>query len=242
MPSVTAARRAIDTIRGDLARRGVPPVGRVASARAPDQLLALDRYRALADSYERRTAPGDPYRRQTARALAPAPGETILDVGCGTGLNFEFLEQSIGPHGRLIGIDQSPEMIELAHERVARHHWHNVLLLQATAEQAQILATADGALLCGVHDIMRSPAALAKVLGHLRPGGRIVAGGPKWVSWWQPGSIALNLVTWSMNRDYITTFEGFDRPWSHLASLVPELQHEDVCLGGGYIVRGMRPQ
>jgi hypothetical protein len=41
-----------------------------------------------------------------------------------------------------------------------------------------------------------------------------------------------------MNRDYVTTLEGFDRPWSRLAELVPGLQVEEVYFGGGYIAWG----
>jgi hypothetical protein len=43
-----------------------------------------------------------------------------------------------------------------------------------------------------------------------------------------------------MNRDYVTTFEGFDRPWSHLVLSVPDLHVEDVYFGGGYVAWGTR--
>jgi ubiquinone/menaquinone biosynthesis C-methylase UbiE len=55
--------------------------------------------------------------------LAPASGSVVLDVGCGTGLNFVGLEKAIGPRGRLIGIDLSSDMLARAHERVQRHGW-----------------------------------------------------------------------------------------------------------------------
>jgi SAM-dependent methyltransferase len=114
-----------------------------------------------------------------------------------------------------------------------------VRLVQAAAENAELpTISADAALLCGVHDVMRSRPALANVLRHLRDRGRVVAAGPKWAPWWQPGSVALNLSTWSVNRDYVTTFEGFDRPWSHLAGVVADLEVEAVYAGGGYIAAG----
>jgi ubiquinone/menaquinone biosynthesis C-methylase UbiE len=43
--------------------------------------------------------------------LAPASGSVVLDMGCGTGLNFVGLEEAIGPRGRLIGIDLSSDML-----------------------------------------------------------------------------------------------------------------------------------
>ena len=240
LPAGAAVGRTVGGLPGALARRA-PLVGRVLPGGSPDPRLALERYRTLADAYDSATGTGGPYRKQTVEALAPLPGETVLEVGCGTGLNFGDVQQRIGPAGRLVGLDPSPEMLGHARERVREHGWENVLLVQARAEEAQLAAPADAVLLCGVHDVMRSPPGLVNVLRQLREGGRVVAGGPKWVPWWQPGSGPLNLSTWTMNREYVTTFEGFDRPWSHLAALVPDLQVELVSLGAGYIARGTRP-
>jgi SAM-dependent methyltransferase len=212
--------------------RGLAPTG------APDPGLAVARYRELARSYDLRTATGGDYRQRAVRALAPGPGETIIDVGCGSGLNFALIERGIGPDGRLIGLDVSPEMLDQAHERVEEQGWANVELLLDDAREARMPARADAALLCGVHDVMRSPVALANVLGQLVDGGRVVAAGPKWAPWWRPDGGALNLSTWAMNRDYVTTFEGFERPWSHLAGLVEDIEVQEVLLGGGYVARG----
>jgi demethylmenaquinone methyltransferase/2-methoxy-6-polyprenyl-1,4-benzoquinol methylase len=173
------------------------------------------------------------------RRLAARGGEIILDVGCGTGLNFAQLEAAVGPMGRLIGIDPTPEMLTQARARAARHGWSNVELVGATAEDAEIpTGRADAVLICGVHDVMRSQSALANVLRHLRDGGRVVAAGAKWAPWWQPGSLAVNLVTWGVNRDYVTTFEGFDRPWGRLAEMLADFRVEEVYAGGGYIAAG----
>jgi hypothetical protein len=88
---------------------------------------------------------------------------------------------------------------------------------------------------------MRSRAALANVLQHVREGGRIVAGGPKWAPWRSLGAVSLNLSTWRLNRNCVTTFEGFQRPWSRLADLVPDLDVKEVYFGGGYIASATRP-
>lgn len=151
------------------------------------------------------------------------------------GLNFSAPEEGIGPDGRLIGLDLCPEMVDRAEVRVAAEGWRNVELVQAAAEDAELPVMVDAVILRGVHDVMRSADALANVLRHVRPGGRIVAGGAKWAPWWRPGSAALNVSTWAMNREYVTTLDGFQRPWSRLAELVPGLQVEEVYFGGGYI-------
>jgi SAM-dependent methyltransferase len=207
---------------------------------APSRTRALDCYRTVADQYDRRTGFGEPYRRQAVRSLGPAPGEVVLDAGCGTGLNFERLEQGVGRRGRLVGIDQSPDMLARARERVERHGWANVTLVEAPAEQADPGVHADAALLCATHDILRSPSALENILGCVKEGGRVVATGPKWAPWWRFDAFSLDRATWQVNQDYVTTFEGFDRPWSHLAELVPDLEVTEICFGAGYLAAGTR--
>jgi SAM-dependent methyltransferase len=208
---------------------------------APDRVRARAQYGAMAPAYELRTVSGDQWRRELVAKLAPRPGELVLDVGCGTGRNFAQIQQWMGPSGRLIGIEQSPEMLAEAQALVERHGWTNVELVCAGAEEVAIPATADAAMLCAVHDVMRSPAALANVLRHVRDGGRIVAGGAKWAPWRRSGAVSFNLSTWRLNRDCVSTFEGFGRPWSRLEELVPDLQVEEIYFGGGYIASAAIP-
>jgi hypothetical protein len=114
--------------------------------------------------------------------------------------------------------------------------WTNVTLLRATAEEARIPVLADAVLFAFTHDVLRSPAALTNVLGRLRPGGRVAAAGPKWA----PALSPLNLLVWQVASQFVTTFEGFDCPWSHLARFLPDLEVEEVFFGGGYIAAGAR--
>jgi SAM-dependent methyltransferase len=202
--------------------------------KAPDHRRSLRSYGAIAQTYELRTSSGDHGRRELVECLAPRAGEVILDVGCGSGRNFDQIQRRIGPSGRLIGVEPSPEMLAQARALVERRGWQNVELICATAEDASIPVEVDAAILCAVHDVMRSPRALANILGHIRHGGRIVAGGPKWLPW-QPGTIALNIATWHLNRDCVTTFEGFIAPWSRLEELVEDLEVDERYGGAGYI-------
>jgi len=48
----------------------------------------------------------------------------------------------------------------------------------------------------------------------------------------------VNVIVKSIARRYITTFEGFDAPWSHLAGFVPDLRVRRVLAGGGYVAVG----
>ncbi|HEX2105298.1 MAG TPA: methyltransferase domain-containing protein [Solirubrobacteraceae bacterium] len=207
--------------------------------RAPDRERALDRYQAVAGGYDVLTLSGDAYRQRAVDRLALGDGEVVLDVGCGTGRNLPALSRAVGPRGRVIGIELCPAMAQRARERAEA--LAGVTVVAAPAEEAGLPVVADAALLCATHDILRSPPALANVVRHVRPGGRIVAGGPKWAPWWRPGAAALNLWTWQVNRPYVTTFAGFDRPWSGLEDLLGDVEVEEVLYGGGFIAAGTRP-
>ena len=91
------------------------------NARGPDRAAALAQYRQRAGVYDLELALFEPIRRAAIDRLALQPGEVVLDVGCGTGLSLPLLQQGIGAAGRIVGIEQSPEMIARARQRVAQH-------------------------------------------------------------------------------------------------------------------------
>lgn len=72
----------------------------------------------------------DHYRRQTVAALALSAGDTVVDFGCGTGLNFEYLGRAVGPTGKIIGVDLTDAMLAQAERRVGEAGWENVELVQ----------------------------------------------------------------------------------------------------------------
>src|SRR5216110_3908682 len=81
-------------------------------------------------------APGYPQRTQRLRAasaLGLRPGDTVVDVACGTGLNFPLLERAVGPGGRIVGVDLTDAMLARAQDRVKTNSWSNVSLVQADA-------------------------------------------------------------------------------------------------------------
>lgn len=60
-------------------------------------------------------------------------GDTVLDLGCGTGLNLPELVRRVGPTGHVVGLDRSADMLTVAKRRAARHGWSNVMFVQADA-------------------------------------------------------------------------------------------------------------
>ena len=203
------------------------------SNHGPDRAQALAQYRQRADRYDLELALLEPIRRSAVSRLALQPGDVVLDVGCGTGLSLALLRDAVGAKGRIIGMDQSPEMIAKARERVAQNRWRNVTLLCSPIESAKIPRQADAALLHFTHDVLRQPDAIANLIHHLKPGARVVASGLKW-SW----AIPANLLVWSAARHSVTTLEGLDKPWSLLAARIGPLDVETLLLDTVYIASG----
>lgn len=204
----------------------------------PEPPSQVSRYTELASAYDSMTGWATPYRRLAVDELALRPGETVVDVGCGTGLNFGPIEERIGPEGLLIGIDMCPAMLARAQARADRAGWDNLLLVCSPIEQAAIPARPHSVLFCAVHDILRSPCALQAVLKQVPEGSRIVAAGAKWAPWWVPGAAAVNWSVWAANASFVGTFEGFGRPWSHLAGFLSGLTVQELASGSFYLASG----
>lgn len=208
----------------------------------PNRRLAIDRYRTYAETYDReqsRNPNAEHNRRRVVELLRLRQGHVVLDVGCGTGLNLALIEDAIGPEGRIIGIDLSPEMLARARERVASNGWQNVTLIEAPIEEAGIPGVADAALFCFTHDILQAPAALENVFRHLKPGARVASLGYKWAPWWTG---PWNYVIWNFTRYSVTTRENFGKPWRHLQRFVPNLSVETAFLGAIYFAWGTTPE
>lgn len=197
---------------------------------------ALEQYRARANFYDFELALLEPMRVQAIASLDLRPGETVLDIGCGTGLSFEALHAGVGARGRIVGVEQCPEMLEQARQRVARHGWKNLSLLCAPAESAKLSAKADAALFHFTHDILRQPEAIANVLRHLKPGARVVASGLKWV---EPWGWPLNFFVLAAALHSMTTLEGLAQPWDRIAAQLNGLKLQATLGGGGYIASGV---
>lgn len=95
-------------------------------------------YRKGATAYDRRTGLARRYRERAVAKLALAPGQTVIDVACGTGLNFRDLLRGIGAEGQLVGVDLSPDMLGIAQERAEKFGWGNVALIESSIEKASL--------------------------------------------------------------------------------------------------------
>ncbi len=183
--------------------------------------------------------PASAYRRRAISLLELRPGETVLDLGCGTGLSFDLIEEAVGPAGRLIGFDASEQMLARARKRVEACGRSNVRLVQGVAEELSLDELVDAILCFYTHDIMISPAAVQRAVGALKPGGRLVAAGGK-----VPSGLlgkAINLVPMLVSAPFVTRYRGIERPWQELERVLPSARVvEERMFGGAYIVKAVK--
>lgn len=204
----------------------------------PDRAAALAQYRRRAWIYDLELALFEPVRRRAVSWLALRPGNTVLDIGCGTGLSFALLHEAVGSRGRIVGVEQSPQMLDKARQRVQRHGWSNLTLLCAPAEEARLNGRADAALLHFTHDIMQNGTALDHVLRHLKPGVTIVASGLKWAPAW---ALPMNLLVLPAALRSVSSLAGLQRPWQELARRVGEPERQTLLAGGVYLIKARVP-
>jgi ubiquinone/menaquinone biosynthesis C-methylase UbiE len=210
---------------------------RIISPRGPDRDAALEQYRRRAGVYDRELALFEPIRRLAISKLGLRPGDVVFDVGCGTGLSLSMLRRGIGPKGRIIGIEQAPEMLEQARRRVARARWAQVTLMCAPVEAADIRVHADAALFHFTHDILQRPEAIANVISHLKPGARVVASGLKWAAPWLMRPINLFVLPAALRS--VTSLDGMDQPWRLLQDQLGQMNVESRLRGGAYVASGV---
>ena len=164
-------------VRAEYDRVAREPDGKFHFHRGPQYAARMLRYDAqqLALIPEESTAcftgVGNPHR------IGPIEtGETILDVGCGAGMDVLLAAKRTGAMGRAIGVDMTPAMIERAKAAALQAGlWKTVKVRRGMAEELPIesetidIVISNGALNLSAHKVR----AFSEIFRVLRPGGRL---------------------------------------------------------------------
>ncbi|SDK27497.1 class I SAM-dependent methyltransferase [Natronorubrum texcoconense] len=115
------------------------------------------RWARLYDVIARRT-PGIPaLRRRAAAACRLEPGDTVVEMGCGTGANLPYLRDRVGPEGTVVGIDFTGPVLERARDLTAEYD--NVHVVRADATQPPLdVEDVDALLATFVVGMLEDPA------------------------------------------------------------------------------------
>jgi SAM-dependent methyltransferase len=107
------------------------------------------------------------------------PGEVVVDLGCGGGLDVFLAAAKVGPTGKAIGIDMTPEMLALARQNAARGNdgqgFPNVEFHRATIDKLPLPDASVDCVIsnCVINLAPDKPAVFREVARVLRPGGRL---------------------------------------------------------------------
>ena len=104
-------------------------------------------------------------------------GETVLDLGCGGGLDAFLAARRVGPKGKVIGVDLTPEMIERAKAGACKGGYENVEFRLGEIENLPIPDASVDVVIsnCVINHVPDKPAVFKEALRVLKPGGRIDA-------------------------------------------------------------------
>jgi demethylmenaquinone methyltransferase/2-methoxy-6-polyprenyl-1,4-benzoquinol methylase len=179
------------------------------------------------------------YRLSAVKLLRLRKGDCVVELGCGTGLNFPFIIEQIGPEGRLIGVDIAPKMLEYARKRVDRFGWENVELVESDMAKYGFPKEVNGVLSTGVFGYIAEYDRVIKTVSDaLVPGGRLVIMDGKRPEGW---SLWFKFVLWLSRAFGVTLDYGDRRPWESVNRHFQETRFDRIYGGAMYISSGTAP-
>ncbi|MFQ5527859.1 MAG: class I SAM-dependent methyltransferase [Thermoanaerobaculia bacterium] len=177
------------------------------------------------------------YRKRAVRALGLRPGDTVVEIACGTGLNFGLYQELVGPQGKVIGVDLNDAMLAEAAKRVERNGWRNTELIHADAARFQfpegpnaVISTYAITLVAEFDEVIRSGCEA------LSPGGRFAILDFKRAEW-APQWLVRAFV--GITALFGVTLDLVDRhPWESLERYLPGTRFDELYLGFSYLAVG----
>jgi ubiquinone/menaquinone biosynthesis C-methylase UbiE len=210
----------------------------------------IETYRKKARHYDVTSrlypVPGYPQgtqRRRAVQALGLRPGDTVIEIACGTGLNFPLIEQAIGPEGRIIGVDLTDAMLAQAQRRIEANGWSNVSLVHADAAEFDFPDGVDAILSTyALSQVPECGEVIASGAAALAPGGRWVVLDLK-----MPGNTPRRLA--QLGMAVLRPFASIDewvmrRPWDAIREAMREeladVSWTELSLGTAFLAAGSR--
>jgi demethylmenaquinone methyltransferase/2-methoxy-6-polyprenyl-1,4-benzoquinol methylase len=220
----------------------------IGAAGAQDRLIETYRKKAKHFDVTSRLypVPGYPQRAQRLRAvgaLGLRPGDSVVDVACGTGSNFSLIEQAIGPDGRIVGVDLTDAMLAQAQRRIETNGWRNISLVEADAVELDFPPEVDAIL--STYALSHVPDCGA-VIAH---GAAALSRGGRWVvlDLKAPDSAPRSLVQLGIvvARRFGSIDEWLERrPWEAVRAAMQDsladLSLTELCFGTAFLAEGSR--
>jgi demethylmenaquinone methyltransferase/2-methoxy-6-polyprenyl-1,4-benzoquinol methylase len=167
----------------------------------------------------------------------------VVDVACGTGLNFSLLEQAIGPGGRIVALDLTDAMLAQADRRMQTNGWSNISLVHADAAEFDFPTDVDAILSTyALSQVPECEDVIAHGAGAHPTGGRWVVLDLK-----APDTVPRWLT--QLGIALVGPFASIDewigrRPWEAIRAAMQDrltdLSWSELCYGTAFLAAGSR--
>lgn len=180
------------------------------------------------------------YRKVAVEAMNLKKGDTVIDLCCGTGLNFPHLYNAVGDKGKIIGVDLSADMLKEAEKQVINEGWENVTLIHEDAAKFEFPKSIHGIVSSyAVTLIPEYDSVIQSGSSSLATGGRFVILDFKkpdnWPDWFAKLMVSIFI------KPYGGTFEMKDRhTWESLKKYLPLVDFKEFYFGSTYMAIGVK--
>lgn len=177
-------------------------------------------------------------RKKAIIKLDLKKGDTVLDLCCGTGLNFPYLLEEIGPEGRIVGFDYSKEMLSAAKKSIEKNKWQNIELIHGNAEELPLPKESFNGVFSslGISTVQNQEKALDRAKDVLKENKKIVIlDAESFSGIWKILNILIKpaykkLADWDYKKNVTQSF----------AEIFPKFEAEEFNLGTIYILSGQK--
>jgi demethylmenaquinone methyltransferase/2-methoxy-6-polyprenyl-1,4-benzoquinol methylase len=177
------------------------------------------------------------YRFQIINKLSLQRGDSVIELGCGTGLNFPLLMEQVGAKGQIIGVDLTPGMLDIARGRIKQHGWKNVELIQSDIAAYDFPKGMNGVLATGLFGYIPEYDRVIKAVSQsLIPGGHLAILDGK-----QPENLPAWLfrIVLKLGGPFGYTPEYFNvRPWESVEKYFKDISFKTRYGGMIYLLSG----
>lgn len=199
-------------------------------------------YDRVAPFYDLLTAPyhwtgADRIADEAICQLRLQPGDTVVDLGTGTGRNLPALSNAVGPRGHVVGVDLSPEMLQRAATRIAARRLSNVELVEGDIATYRpppgttaVIATYAIEMLPDYDNV------IAHLVNQMPDEGRVALVGLRdpedWPEWLIRIGSAINRP-FGVSKDYRS-----HRPWEAIERHTTDITYTEAFAGAVYLAAG----
>jgi ubiquinone/menaquinone biosynthesis C-methylase UbiE len=178
-------------------------------------------------------------RRRAVAQMKLRHGDSVLEIGCGTGRNFPSLRQAVGPEGRIFGVDISPGMLRQAERLREASDWRNIELRECDAADYTATVPLDAVLFSLSYNTMpHHRTVLRHAWQQLRRGGRLVIMDAK-VPPGLGGRLVLPFSLWLMKHTMLGN--PLIHPWQELGAIAGDVDMSECMFSSYYICSATKP-